>query len=172
MGDNQRYLPDFVIHNVGIERSEDEGKLYDVYVEVKGEKLKEKDIKRFYAFSGVDSTSNEKICPNPLLVVNKIPEDFGEQNTYSYISNGYFLSMRFIFNKITILPTFAEEDIGWKETCETGIFMQKDGKLLIRDGSDTCWHEDISDEERDSITNAFKKARSARFEFGETPKMK
>ena len=166
LGDGQRYLPDFVIHNVGIERSEDEGKLYDVYVEVKGEKPKEKDIKKFYAFSGVDSTSNEKKCPKPLLVVSKIPEDLFEQFIISHYSGNpmkeesdyLFYSMRFIKNNFN--------------SQRTAMFFYKEGKLLIRSGDDPCYYEDIGKEDRTFTDNAFKKARSARFEFGETPDIK
>ncbi len=151
----QSYLPDFLLHGVA-GRGGDE-----LYVEVKG-KMTESDAGKIYQFSGFSETQ----CgiENPILVVAAIPdgddirgiEDFCREWGY----NG------FPGQKGGPYPFNFETIDGDYFVAHPGINKNGCFELFGDDGSYTC------DRDNEATLRAFKRARQARFEHGESPRIR
>ncbi len=155
LGDGIHYLPDFLLHGVTIDHA-----LYkencDIYVEVKGQMTTqdEEKIKRFYE-AGVVEGDQMGLSKTPVLVVGGIPDG----NTMDEISKTIsFTSDDWFYTFFTIdgdcFPAYPGVD-------KKGVFT------LFGGDSSYCCHMD----ER-ATEHAYRKARQARFEFGETPRIR
>lgn len=160
LGDGVYYLPDFLVHNVTINHG-----LFcrncDVYIEVKGQ-MNDADaqkINRFYELGYDDDQSS--ISKSAVLVVGNIPD--GED-------------MREILDS---LQTEAYNDHGdWPNTYNFATIdgdyfgaypgVDKRGTFtLFGDDSSYLWSMHSGNTEK-----AYRMARQARFEHGETPKIR
>lgn len=150
------YLPDFRIKCWGT-RGGILNKPFDLYVEVKGE-MSSEDKKKIDDFCGLSNYPEEDAGDSewaftPVLIVGKIPDvmcenDCCDSNLFKcYESEGFF-------NYETIDGDFFGAYPG---ITEDGHFT-----LLGDDSSYICGN-------LTKIKNAYIKARSARFEYGETP---
>lgn len=155
LSNGQYYLPDFLLHDV-------EGRATgDLYVEVKG-KMTEADAKKIYSFSGWEMSRTG--IENPILIVAGIPEGDSIPDIEDYCQAwGYqgFPGIQggpYPFNFETIDGDYfvAHPGINWN-----GHF-----ELFGDDGTYTRERNDIATE------RAFRIARQARFEHGETPRMR
>ena len=159
--DGQYYLPDFLLHDVTFNHGGySEGR--DLFDEVKG-KMTAEDAKKIWQFAfPPEADGGEMWIPekmNPLLVVSNIPdgESAGE------------LQME-IFNDTRFEPcSYGIEPFNF-ETVDGDIFgampgVGKDRKfhLFGADSSYTCDMDPIATE------RAYRRARQARFEYGEKP---
>ena len=139
---NKKYLPDFLLHDVG-------GRLgvKDLYVEVKG-KMNVSDARKIRAFDA------------PILVVSPIPPGDKIENIEKYCREWgkygfpHFAGGPYPFNFQSIDGDFRVAHPG----------VNNQGKFeLFTDGYTFCRNDKAT-------LKAFKIARQARFEFGETPK--
>lgn len=160
LGDGVCYLPDFLLHDIGIRSSEDKGKLYDLYVEVKGV-MTEEDVDKINRFSSIDyiwyTDDNGNECgeadiKNMVLVVGNIPENIDDMVDCFYESR--YTPSYYSFKNID------DDEF-------PALLVIKDGKLLIR-GADSNYLSDVDEE---GTEKAFALARQARFEHGEKPKI-
>lgn len=151
LGDGLYYLPDFLLHGV---EGRAEG---DLYVEVKG-KMTEKDANKILRFTGVDPLSMELQVPErPLLVVTKIPPgDIGE------ITN--FCGWNSYHGQYGVIPFSFELIDGDDFGAHPGI--NKNGRFELF--GDDCNY--LADRDDQATERAFGLARTARFEYGETPR--
>lgn len=149
------YLPDFLLHNV-------EGRAAgDLYVEVKG-KMTEADAEKIYSFSGWEMCGNG--IENPILIVAGIPEgdsiwDIEDYcHTWGYQGFPGIQGGPYPFNFETIDGDYfvAHPGINWNGRFE----------LFGDDGTYTRERDDTATE------RAFRIARQARFEHGETPRVR
>ena len=160
------YLPDFLLHNVGIFGSEKQGKYFDLYVEVKGN-MTEKDSKKINSFCTrelsddyiLDGMERSYLCKNPIILVGNIPKNINDMiDAYNHsIYKPAFYDFR------NILPdwTYSEACLGYKE-----------GDLVIAPigyGWDYYWFEDGKYSAAKKTEELLAKAGSARFEHGEKP---
>ncbi len=151
----QYYLPDFLLHGV-------EGRAAgDLYVEVKG-KMTESDAEKIYSFSEGDS--NKEGIENPILVVAGIPEGDSireiEDFCHEWGYNGFpgFKRGPFPFNFETIDGDYFVAHPG----------INRNGRFqLFGDDCSYTWERNDTATER-----AFRIARQARFEHGETPRVR
>lgn len=150
LGDGVWYLPDFLLHGV-------EGRAGgDLFVEVKG-KMTESDAEKIHRFTAPE----EKYGPpqNPLLIVGRIPEgddaadidDFISRYGYDDIGGGLYA-----YNFQTIDGDHFAAHPGINKT---------GGFELFGDDSTYLWEQDD-----EATAAAYKKARQARFEHGQTPR--
>lgn len=153
LGDGIKYLPDFLLHDVA-------GRVGgDLYVEVKG-RMTAYDAEKIKRFSEAGMTAEGGKSATPLLVVGSIPEGIEAIDIQDYISDvAYDTPHGFpaIFNFETIDGDFFAAHPG----------INRDGKFEIfgDDSSYLCHMDDFA------TANAYKLARQARFEYGETPKI-
>lgn len=152
LGDGLHYLPDFLLHGVA---GRDGG---DLYVEVKG-KMSELDAIKITRFYELGEKQGEK-SQTAILVLGPIPngECIGELD--EVISD-----MAYSANQGPNYFNFETID-GDYFAAHPGI--NKDGEFELF-GDDSSYLEARDD---DRTFQAFKKARQARFEFGETPRKK
>ena len=152
LGDGIQYLPDFLLHGVTIDHALYEEKC-DVYVEVKGQMTKEdaEKIERFYEAGGPESDAVE-LSKTAVLVVGKIPDGtcMGE-----IIQSIYDASDDWFYN-------FATIDGDWY-TAYPGVDRKGVCSLF---GDDTNYLNHMNER---ATERAYRRARQARFEFGETP---
>lgn len=151
LGDGLCYLPDFLLHGV-------EGRAAgDLYVEVKG-RMTEKDANKILRFVGADLFSMEpKEYERPLLVVTKIPPGDIREITNFCGWNSYH-------GKYGVIPFSFDLIDGNDIAAHPGV--NKEGKFeLFGDCFDELQNRDDRATER-----AYRMARQARFEYGETPK--
>lgn len=154
LGDGVRYLPDFLLHGV-------EGRAGgDLYVEVKGRMtpFDAEKIKRF-AEAGMPKDGYGK-STTPLLVVSRIPEGIEAIDIIDYISDAAYSEKHGFpapFNFETIDGDYFAAHPG----------INKNGKFELF-GDDLNY---LSDMDERATAHAYKLARQARFEYGETPKI-
>lgn len=152
----QLYLPDFLLHGC------DGRSPSDLYVEVK-RKMTETDAEKIWQFSGVIDIGTDEIF-NPILVVAGIPdgddirdiEDFCHElgyNGFPCIKGGPYP-----FNFETIDGDYFVAHPG----------INKNGRFeLFGDDSNYTFDRDDA-----ATLRAFKRARQARFEHGEKPRIR
>lgn len=155
LGDGLMYLPDFLLHGV------DGRAPSDLYVEVKG-KMTETDSEKILRFCGKRENPDDLTVPNPILVVNCIPDG----NTISEIEaycrkfgyGGFPGDVKYPspYNFSTI---DSDEFVAHPGINKNGHF-----ELFGDDSSYTETRDDAA------TLRAFRRARQARFEFGQTPK--
>ena len=88
LGYGRRYLPDFLVHNVGIYGSEKKGIYFDIYFEVKG-LMNQKDSEKIIAFSTRELSENVidtglesvRLYKKPLILVGNIPQSITDMLT-------------------------------------------------------------------------------------------
>ena len=161
LGNGLYYLPDFLLHGVTINHGYFK-KNCDIYVEVKGQ-MNDADaekINRFYA-AGYPEGNDWGVSHTAVLVVGNIPDG---EDMCEILDN---------------LQTEAYHDHhGWPnfynfETVDGDYFgaypgVDKHGKFnLFGDDSTYLWSMNSDVTER-----AYRLARQARFEYGETPKVR
>lgn len=161
LGDGLYYLPDFLLHGVTVNHGYFK-KNCDIYVEVKGQ-MNDADaekINRFYA-AGYPEDNDWGVSKTAVLVVGNIPD--GE--TISEILDN--------------LQTAAYDDHGdWPNsfnfsTVDGDYFaaypgVDKRGRFnLFGDDSSYLWSMNGTATEK-----AYRMARQARFEYGETPRIR
>ncbi|MCD7724942.1 MAG: hypothetical protein LUI12_05235 [Clostridiales bacterium] len=154
LGNGQYYLPDFLLHGV-------EGRAAgDLYVEVKGVMTKA-DAAKIYAFSMPDDSGDIYNVENPTLVVAGIPDGDTIGDIEFYCEDiGYsgFPGVKggpYPFNFETIDGDYFVAHPG----------INKNGHFELF-GDDNNYTRDRDDE---ATLEAFRLARQARFEHGETP---
>lgn len=151
----QSYLPDFLLHGVAGRGGG------DLYVEVKG-KMTESDAKKIHQFSGFSET--QRRIENPILVVAAIPdgdnirgiEDFCREWGYNGFPNRKGGPYPFNF-----------------ETIDGDYFVAHPG--VNRDGRFELFGDDSGytfDRDDKATLRAFRAARQARFEHGESPRIR
>ena len=158
LGDGIHYLPDFLLHGVTVNHGYYR-KNCDIYVEVKGQ-MDDADadkINRFYA-AGYPEGSDWGVSGSAVLVVGKIPEGedmrdiLDAMQEQSYSGHGDWPSY---YNFATIDGDYFAAYPG---VDKKGVFN------LFGDDSNYLWSMDSLATER-----AYRSARQARFEYGETP---
>ena len=155
LGDGLLYLPDFLLHGV-------EGRAQgDLYVEVKGI-MTETDAEKIIRFSGVRDNPDDLTVPTPILVVNCIPDGDTIADIERYCQRwGY-----------DGFPGFGHGPFPYNfGTIDGDGFVAHPG--INKNGHFELFGDDSSyTSERDAAATlrAFRMARQARFEFGETPK--
>ena len=152
LSNGQYYLPDFLLHGV-------EGRAAgDLYVEVKGQ-MTEADAQKIYSFSGWEMCRDG--IENPILIVAGIPDGDSICDIEDYCQDwGYrgFPGIQggpYPFNFETIDGDYF--------VAHPGINRNGRFELFGDDGNYTCERNDAATE------RAFRIARQARFEHGETP---
>jgi len=152
LDNGQYYLPDFLLHDV-------DGRVGgDLYVEVKG-KMTEEDAAKIYSFCGWDKVEIGVVTP--VLVLAGIPDGDGIRDIEDFCQRwGYD---GFPEAKGGPYPFNFETIDGDHFVAHPGI--NKDGRfeLFGDDGSYTADRDDAA------TVRAFRIARQARFEHGETP---
>ena len=154
LGDGERYLPDFRVKCYGT-RGYKEGDPFDLYIEVKGV-MTAKDARKIRLFSGIADLTVEHGVDRPVLVVNRIPSegdctDSWAVGAYDQMILGYEI---YPFNYFLIDgDCFA----AYPAADSKGHFY------LMGDDSNYVNEEDLP-----RIEAAYRKARQARFEYGET----
>ena len=155
----KRYLPDFRVKCHGM-RGCVSPKSFDLWIEVKG-RMTQEDADKIREFSGISIGPNG-VTDNgigPVLIINKIP---GENES----SDSYGLHAYEPMDGIEIYPfnyeTIDGDNFGAYPAADSyGCFY------LWGDDSNYINHEDV-----DRVEKAWTKARQARFEYGETPRVK
>lgn len=154
--DGTRYLPDFKIKCYG-KRGSYGNEPFDLYIEVKGV-MTQADADKIWKFCG-----EEKECElgtwtdivNPVLIVGQIP------NPDTYSSESSDMDNYKEMDGIRMYPWNYQTIDGDYFACYPAV---KDGHFYL-DGDDSNYITMDSN----IIADAFRKARHARFEFGETP---
>ena len=161
LGDGLYYLPDFLLHGVTVNHGYFK-KNCDIYVEVKG-RMNDADaekINRFYA-AGYPEGDDWGVSQTAVLIVGNIPN--GED-------------MREILDNLQ--DAAYDDHHGWPnfynfETVDGDYFgaypgVDKHGKFnLFGDDSTYLWSMNS-----DATERAYRLARQARFEHGETPRVR
>lgn len=162
LGDGLGYLPDFLLHNIGIRSSEDDGQTFDLYIEVKGSNKitpEEHEKIRKFSASSLDTRQPNKDDYNKddyyldlkkqkkILVIGSVPQDISEMEDL-WNEDSCFYNFRFID--------------GDEFPALLGV---KNSQLLVR-GGDSNYLFDIDYE---ATERALKLARSVRFEHGMKP---
>jgi len=155
LGDGVRYLPDFLLHDVAGRASG------DLYVEVKGRMtaFDAVKIKRF-AEAGMPKDGSCGRSKTPLLVVSKIPDGNEAIDIQDYISNEAYSALHGFpapFNFETIDGDYF--------AAHPGINREGKFELFGDDSNYLCEMDERATE------HAYRLARQARFEYGETPKL-
>jgi hypothetical protein len=160
LGDGLYYLPDFLLHHVTVNHGYFERNC-DIYVEVKG-KMDDEDaekINRFYA-AGYKDENEYGVSRSAVLVVGNIPngENMGElldsMQSEAYHDHGNWPNL---YNFETVDGDYFGAYPG----------VDKHGAFtLFGDDSSYLWSMNAAATER-----AYRAARQARFEYGETPKI-
>ena len=153
LDNGQWYLPDFLLHDVKGRASG------DLWVEVKGVMTQEDAIK-IYSFCGKDANGNG-IVKNPIYIVAGIPEEKSYGGVDRFCSDwGY---QGFPGVKRGPYPFNFETIDGDYFVAHPGINLDGNFELF---GDDSNY---LSARDYETTINAFRKARQARFEHGETP---
>ena len=150
MEDGTVYLPDFLIHDVC-------GQVNDkLWVEVKGELTRE-DFHKVWSF--VYSDGDDQPPRNPTLIVGNIPDGDSFWELESFVDNAACCSLG-LFDLGTV-----NGDNSWP-----GMPVRmENGKLYLLEQDDNASMPEDVNVDIDGTMNAYKKARQARFEHGETP---
>lgn len=150
LGNGLFYLPDFLLHGVD---GRDGGNLY---IEVKGV-MTDEDALKIKTFATDGAVGMVDKYPHATLVVGKIPDGDGIDDIDSYVKNvGYKADHG-------ICPFNFETIDGDNFIAHPGINWQGRFELFGDDGSYLCARDPVATE------RAFRAARQARFEHGETP---
>ena len=155
LGDGLMYLPDFLLHGV------DGRAAGDLYVEVKG-KMTETDAEKILRFCGNRENPDDPTVTTPILVVSCIPDG----NTISEIE-AYCRKLGYggFPGEVSYPPPYNFATIDGDEfVAHPGI--NKDGHFELF-GDDSSYTEVRDDA---ATLRAFRRARQARFEFGQTPR--
>ena len=158
LGNGERYLPDFRVKCYG-KRGDKESDPFDLYIEVKGV-MTAKDARKIRLFSGIndeDPSAVEYAVDRPVLIVDRIPPeghctDSWEVGAYDEMILGYEI---YPFNYFLIDGDYFA---AYPAADSKGHFY------LMGDDSSYVNNEDLP-----RIEAAYRKARQARFEYGETP---
>lgn len=162
LGDGMRYLPDFRLKCYGTRGLG--GTPFDLYVEVKGN-MNEYDAAKIRKFGvhWIDdlafAPSGDHLAGEPLLIVGNIPEVISEKD----IGESYKYHSYEDLNGTGLYPFNYETIDGDNFAAYPGV---QDGKFFLY--GDDGNYLDGGDKKR--LINAYKAARSARFEYGETPR--
>ena len=153
LGDGIYYLPDFLLHDVII-RYNQGNIVQDLWVEVKG-KMTRKDAYKINRFANCCKGLFGLDAENPILVVSNIPfcDDFVSEITNISYDDPDYLGIN-AFNFLTI-----DSDNYAAIPC-----VNKKGKFILIGGDYIDKTIDYKKTER-----AYKLARQARFEHGQTP---
>ena len=159
----QHYLPDFLLHGVTFNHAGySEGN--DLYVEVKG-KMTAEDAKKIHAFAfppeadGGDRWNSDQM--NPLLVVGNIPAGDCIRDLEDAVFDDAFGAAPYgvsIFNFETVDGDYFGAMPG----------VGKDGSFQLF-GADSTYTYDMN---KGATERAYRLARQARFEYGETPRVR
>lgn len=151
LGDSIRYLPDFLLHGVD---GRDGG---DLYVEVKGQ-MTAADAEKINRFVGSGKTNEYGKYDRAVLVVGRIPDGDDIEDIIQNIGNA-------AYNDHGDWPNeFNFESIdGDYFAAYPGINLNRKFELFGDDYSYLCDMDNVATE------RAYRKARCARFEYGETP---
>lgn len=152
LGDGVRYLPDFLLHGVA---GRAKG---DLYVEVKG-RMTAYDAEKIWRFSEAGMPEDGK-SSTAILVVSQIPDGETAIDIEDYISQkAYECKHGFpcVFNFETI--------DGDHFAAHPGINREGEFELFGDDSNYLC------EMDEHATARAYKLARQARFEYGETPKI-
>lgn len=156
----QQYLPDFLLHDVTFNHAGcTEGN--DLYVEVKG-RMTEEDAEKIkgFAFPFEDEDWDYAMI-NPLLVVGSIPDGDTIRDLEDAVFEEGFGPAPFgvsVFNFETVDGDYFGAMPG----------VGKDGKFQLF-GADSNYTYDMN---KGATERAYRLARQARFEFGETPRVR
>jgi hypothetical protein len=169
LGNSLYYLPDFKIYHIGIGGSERQGIYFDIYVEVKG-KMSEKDSVKINAFGNnivsnlyipesLEEFSLAQLWEYPLILVGNIPKGIGDMIKANL--NSIYKPRFYDFRNILV---------GYGDM--TACLGYKSGDLVISSPYwDDYWWDDDKYPMIEKTEELLAKAGSARFEFGETPKI-
>lgn len=154
LGNGLYYLPDFLLHGV---RGRAAG---DLYVEVKG-RMSELDARKISRFCNMSITEHGTFVENPILVLGNIPEGGNINDIIRYIGYaGYnvFPHGVCMFNFITVDGDYFAAYPG----------INRKGRFELF-GDDSFSLHNMN---RRATEHAYRMARQARFEFGETPRIR
>lgn len=154
LGNGQMYLPDFLLHGV------DGRDCGDIFVEVKGQ-MTDIDAEKIIRFAqlGMENPDQYGKSETAILVVGKIPEGDNIEDITQYISDKAYSGHSNWPNEFN----FATID-GDYFAAHPGI--NHDGKFELF-GDDSTY---LADMNRVATERAYRLARYARFEHGETPR--
>lgn len=156
LGNGLYYLPDFLLHGV-------QGRTAgDLYVEVKG-KMTADDAEKIYRFCEIGMPQEDKCAKSDtaVLVVGKIPDGDRIEDISEYISRTAYHNEKGLPNAFNF------------ETIDGDYFATHPG--INRDGGFELFGDDSSYlSYMDSVATerAYRLARQARFEHGETPRVR
>jgi hypothetical protein len=153
LGGGLQYLPDFLLHGV---QGRDGG---DLYVEVKG-MMTSFDARKINRFSsiGMRECHQSGKSPTAILIVGSIPNGETMQEINQAISDAAYSDRKGYPNYYNF-----ETIDGDYFAAHPGINWDGGFELFGDDSSYLCEMDSVATEA------AFRKARQARFEFGETP---
>lgn len=157
LGNGEYYLPDFRVKCYGT-RGCRESKPFDLFIEVKG-KMTLADANKIKRFSGKDQHEMDtslNLLPNPVLIVDRIP---GE----GCCTDSYEVKAYELMNGWHIYP-FNYELIDGDYFAAYPAADEKGHFYLMGDDSHY-----VNDKDIPRVEAAYRKARQARFEHGETP---
>ena len=152
LGDGIHYLPDFLLHGV-VGRAEG-----DLYVEVKG-RMNAYDAEKIKRFAEAGMPENGK-SSTAILVVSQIPDGNDALDIEDYISEKAYAD-----NHGFPCPFNFETIDGDYFAAHPGINL--DGKFELF-GDDSTY---LCEMDENATVRAYKLARQARFEYGETPRI-
>lgn len=184
--DGTKYLPDFLLHGVELDSLDLHKEETDLYVEVKG--VVTDDAKRkLVEFSGLGDYERirderdgdvydpdvERACiSRPIIAFGRVPDGNRYEEIIENIEKQTLKSHSFLFSVLFITGTLECE-------CSLVPYINNNGKLAFSDNfcrlADSefvgdCIDNFISNADIDKTKVAYKKARQARFEWGETPR--
>lgn len=158
LGDGIHYLPDFLLHGVTVNHGYFR-KNCDIYVEVKG-KMDDADaekINRFYT-AGYPEDSDWGVSGGAVLVVGKIPEGEDMRDILDSMQEQSYSGHEAWPNYYNFATIDGDNFAAYPGVDKKGVFN------LFGDDSNYLWSMDSLATER-----AYRSARQARFEYGETP---
>ena len=158
LGDGIMYLPDFLLHGVTINHGYFK-RNRDVYVEVKGQMSDEdaEKINRFYE-AGYPAESDWGVSRTAVLVVGNIPDGEDLREILDYMQEQAYEAHGDWPNCYNFKTIDGDDFAAYPGIDKKGVFN------LFGDDSSYLWSINSAATEA-----AYRKARQARFEFGETP---
>ncbi len=161
LGDGIMYLPDFLLHGVTINHGYF-NRNRDVYVEVKGQMSDEdaEKIVRFYN-AGYPKDNDWGVSKTAVLVVGSIPDGENLREILDSMQEQAYRNHDGWPNLYNFKTVDGDNYAAFPGVDKKGIFN------LFGDDSAYLWSINSTATEA-----AFRKARQARFEFGETPHLR
>ena len=158
LGDGLLYLPDFLLHGVTVNHAYQQTNR-DIYVEVKGRMtdLDAMKIKRFYE-SGYADPSQWGVSHGAVLLVGSIPNGEDMHEIIDSMQEEAYHDRRSWPNYYNFETVDGDYFAAYPGVDHHGVFT------LF--GDDSTY---ISDMDEITTEHAYRRARQARFEFGETP---